>query len=143
MKKYYLYILLSVSIGFSSCQNNACSNLGEIEVSSWLQAQARKTGFPYCSVMARALQKEPDALAQLIRFAYKTDDDTAVEHGIAFGQLLLTIGDDYFYEFIQTQHEEQQLLVAKMLDAALEFSDPTLPILTELPKTAAFLKLSR
>ena len=121
------------------CQGNSCGDLGNIEVSPWLQAQAAKTGFPYCTVMRQAKGKNKAAIAKLIRFAYKTDDDTAVEHGIAFSQLAMELGDDFFLGFVQQQGRNQQLLVAKMLDAAMEFSEPALPIQEKLPKTVGLL----
>jgi hypothetical protein len=132
------YILISCQL-WLGCQSNSCTDLGNIEVSPWLQEQAAKTGFPYCSVMRQAKDKNKVAIAKLIRFAYKTDDDTAVEHGIAFTQLALELGDDFFLEFVQQQGRDQQLLIAKMLDAAMEFSEPKLEIRAGLPKTAGLL----
>ena len=139
MRLLFFLILLTTALFLACSGAQYCDDIGMVEISSELQSQAQKTGFPYCHITKKALQKDKDALSQLIRFAYKTDDYTAIEHGIVFCQVLLELGDAYVYQFMQTQNEAQQLLSAKMIDTAIEFAEPPLPLREELPKSTAFL----
>jgi hypothetical protein len=133
-------ILLIFLFLVSSCSvSNTCNGIEEIYVPDILQKQASRAGFPYCSVLLDAKNKKPDALRKLIRFAYKTEDSSAIDHGIVFSELLLILGDDYAYQLLAREEEEMQLLAAKMMDACMEYRYPALPIKAELPKTFELL----
>ncbi len=140
MSRLPLFLLLILLFSLESCQSsNSCNAVEELYVPQVLQDQAKRAGFPYCSVLLEARNKQAKALVQLIRFAYKTEDSNAVEHGIVFAELLLLLGDEYCYEVLFEEREAIQLLAAKMLDACQEYRDPPLPLKEKLPKTFALL----
>lgn len=133
-------ILISLLALLTSCHfSNSCNGLDGLYVPDILQAQANRAGFPYCNVLLEAKQKNPQALLKLIRFAYKTEDSSAIEHGILFTELLLILGDDYCYKILNKEELGIQLLAAKMIDACQEYRDPSLPVQTELPQTYELL----
>lgn len=137
MQKAILIPLLAL---LASCNfSNSCSGLEDLYVPDILQAQANRSGFPYCNVLLEAKNKNPKALLKLIRFAYKTEDSSAIEHGIVFTELLLILGDDYCYNILDKEELGIQLLAAKMIDACQEYRDPSLPVETELAKTYELL----
>jgi hypothetical protein len=116
-----------------------CSVEGIIVQSSVIN-QAQKLGFPYCLTFRKALKKDETALLQLIRFAYKTDDISAIDHGIAFSELSVKLGDKFMSSFISKQKDEHRLLIAKMFDACLEFREPDLNLKKELPLSIQALR---
>lgn len=128
-----LVLIISLSCSFNNC------NADGIFIEPTLLEQAKKTGFPYCLCIQKALKKDETALLQLIRFAYKTDDATAIAHGITFTELSLKLGDDFMSVFVSKHKEEQRLLIAKMFDACMEYREPTINLQIELPKTIQIL----
>jgi hypothetical protein len=122
-----------------SCETEIVCTIDGIEVSASLSAQAQKTGFAYCSTLKKALQKEEAALQQLIRFAYKTDDYSAIDHGIVFAELSINLGDDFMSEFTKKQQKENKLLIAKMYDACMEYRNPQIILESKLTKTYKIL----
>ena len=128
-----LVLIISLSCSFNNC------NADGIIIEATLLRQAKKTGFPYCLSIQKALKKDETALLQLIRFAYKTDDASAIAHGITFSELSLKLGDDFMSFFVSKQKEEQRLLIAKMFDACMEYREPSINLQIELPKTIQIL----
>ena len=128
-----LVLIISLSCSFNNC------NADGIIIEATLLEQAKKTGFPYCLCIQKALKKDETALLQLIRFAYKTDDASAIAHGITFTELSLKLGDDFMSVFVSKQKEEQRLLIAKMFDACMEYREPSINLQIELPKTIQIL----
>jgi hypothetical protein len=135
MRFFTFLIILIFSI---SCNSRNCIADGIVIESSILE-QAQKTAFPYCITFKTALKKDETALLQLIRFAYKTDDVSAIDHGIAFTELSLKLGDNFMSAFIQKQKEEHRLLIAKMFDACMEYREPALNLEKEMPKSLQIL----
>ncbi len=133
-----LMLVILVLIISLSCSFNYC-NADGIIIEDNLLEQAKKTGFPYCLCIQKALKKDETALLQLIRFAYKTDDVSAIAHGITFTELSLKLGDDFMSIFVSKQKEEQRLLIAKMFDACMEYREPSINLQIELPKTIQIL----
>ncbi len=137
--KIFLFPLLFLLLSACSSENS-CADADGIYISDNLKKQAGKTGFAYCHVLSKALNKEEKALLQLIRFAYKTDDNSAIDHGISFSELSIKLGDEYMYSYLSKQLPEHKLLVAKMYDACMEFGDKTMELDKKLPKTFKLLK---
>lgn len=135
----YFSPILSLLFLFSCGNDSACDNVDGIYVAPVLSKQALKTGFSYCGTLEKSLQKDENAILQFIRFAYKTDDDSAIDHGIVFAELALKLGDDYMLEYLKKQLHEHQVLAAKMLQVCEEFRDPPLGLVKKLPKTADFI----
>jgi hypothetical protein len=133
----FLFVILVLIISLS-CSFNNCDADGII-IEATLLEQAQKTGFPYCFSIQKALKKDEIALLQLIRFAYKTDDASAIEHGITFTELSLKLGDDFMSNFISKQKDEHRLLIAKMFDACVEYREPSINLQIELPKSIQIL----
>ena len=136
MRFFTFLIILIFSI---SCNSRNCIADGIVIESSILE-QAQKTAFPYCITFKTALKKDETALLQLIRFAYKTDDISAIDHGIAFSELAVKLGDKFMSSFISKQKDEHRLLIAKMFDACLEFREPDLNLKKELPLSIQALR---
>ena len=126
-------LIISLSCNFNNCDADG------IIIEAALLEQAQKTGFPYCLSIQKALKKDEIALLQLIRFAYKTDDATAIEHGIVFTELALKLGDDFVSNFVSKQKDEHRLLIAKMFDACMEYREPPVNLQVKLPKTLQIL----
>jgi hypothetical protein len=135
-----LFLFPILFLLLSACSSeNSCADADGIFVSDTLKKQAAKTGFAYCNILSKALQKDEKALLQLIRFAYKTDDDSAVDHGIVFSEMSVKLGDAYMLGYLSKQLPEHKLLVAKMYDAAMEFGDPKLEIDKKLTRSFVLL----
>jgi uncharacterized linocin/CFP29 family protein len=133
----FLFVILVLIISLS-CSFNNCDADGII-IEATLLEQAQKTGFPYCLSIQKSLKKDEIALLQLIRFAYKTDDASAIAHGITFTELSLKLGDDFMSNFISKQKDEHRLLIAKMFDACVEYREPSINLQIELPKSIQIL----
>jgi hypothetical protein len=127
-------LIISLSCNFNNCDADG------IYIEVIVLEQAQKTGFPYCLSIQKALKKDETALLQLIRFAYKTDDASAIAHGISFTELSLKLGDDFMSNFISKQKDEHRLLIAKMFDACMEYRAPCLNIDKALPKSLQILR---
>ena len=135
-----LFLFPILFLLLSACSSeNSCAEADGIYVSDTLKKQAAKTGFAYCNILSKALQKDEKALLQLIRFAYKTDDASAVDHGTAFAELSIKLGDDFMLNYLKKQLPEHRLLVAKMYDAAMEFGDPAMEIDKKLTRSFVLL----
>jgi hypothetical protein len=122
-----------------SCNTASHCHIGDIEIAASVMEQAKKYAFPYCQTFYRAAKRDEIALLQLVRFAYKTDDNSAVEHGIAFTELSIKLGDDFMSNFLKRQRTEHQLLAAKMFQACMEYREPSLDIEHSLPLTLHLL----
>jgi hypothetical protein len=114
----YLCILISIFF-FSSCNND--SYVENIPISQEFLNFTVKSGFPYINTLKKASKGDENAILQIIRFAYKTDDLNAVEHGLIFSRLVLNLGDDFFLNFIKKQDIEYVELSLKMFEAAMEY----------------------
>lgn len=130
------------AIFFLSCNAGSDCRVGEIEIAQSVLEQARKNAFPYCLTFHKAANKDTTALLQLIRFAYKTDDNSAIDHGIAFTELSIKLGDDFMSKFLKMQKTEHLLLAAKMFQACMEYREPTLDLEPYLPATLNLLSES-
>jgi len=134
-KSYSICFLLAL---FISCYTPTCNS--EFNISFELLNHSRKLGFNYCTNLEKASQKDTSALLRLIRFAYKTDDLTAAEHGIIFSKTAIKLGDDFMISFSKKQSIEIQILILKMFEAAEEFSNEKIDLSSTLPNTLQFLK---
>lgn len=134
-----ILILLFLSTLFACKSSNSTCSTCKLEVSETLILQAKKSSFPYCRTACLAKKKDTEALLQLVRFAYKTDDFSAIEHGIVFSKIGISLGDDFMKKFIFTLHEEHKILIAKMFDAAITFAEKELYIKEKLPDTFSLL----
>jgi hypothetical protein len=114
----YLCILISIFF-LSSCNNN--SYVDNIPISQEFLNFTVKSGFPYINTLKKASKGDENAILQIIRFAYKTDDLNAVDHGVIFSLMVLNLGDDFFLNFIKKQDIEYRDLSAKMFEAAIEY----------------------
>jgi hypothetical protein len=132
-------LIIFFFLGFLSCNNRKTILVEDIVISYEFIEFTHRSSFPYINVLKKSIQGDKNCLLKLIRFAYKTDDQNAIEHGIIFSKAVQKLGDNKFLNFIKNQDEEYKELSVKMFNAGIEFDSELSNLKNKLPSTFQLL----
>lgn len=105
----------------SSCTDNSCSDVANINVSELLIVSSNEQSYNYCELLTKAVKKDAKSVKMLSLLEFS--DAVGYDHGSVIVDLILLIGEETYIDAIKDITPKEKSIIEAYVDVGLEYGN--------------------